>query len=202
MDGGGNRPCSPGGHRPTALDYHGGVPTPCSMLTWGADAPLVDLAQIARYDPGRHEEYLALRRGVGGEGIEGAAACSAGHPGEAADALTAADDGVLSSDKPYANLRERTFDMTRRGELTPANVWYARARRESLVGEPATSAGPPQPEASCRLPLPGSAGAPADGSSAPVASGAGVTSEVAGGAVLDLGREGGGAGDEGRGLDR
>lgn len=32
---------------------------------------------------------------------------------------------------PFANLRERTFDMTKRGELTSANVWYAARRRRN-----------------------------------------------------------------------
>lgn len=34
---------------------------------------------------------------------------------------------------PFARLRERTFDMTKRGELTSANVWYATMRREQGV---------------------------------------------------------------------
>lgn len=34
---------------------------------------------------------------------------------------------------PFANLRERTFDMTKRGQLTSANVWYASRKDRDFV---------------------------------------------------------------------
>lgn len=42
---------------------------------------------------------------------------------------------------PYANLRERTFDMTKRGELTSANVWYASRRRDAAAVAGAAAVG-------------------------------------------------------------
>lgn len=92
-------------------------------------------------------EQAGLRqRWQQGEGDEGAA----GGPDSIAvsPALTAIGVGCDSgrvdcgdgggggdggSDAPFARLRERTFEMTKRGELTSANVWYAAMRKERGV---------------------------------------------------------------------
>lgn len=38
-----------------------------------------------------------------------------------------------SCDLPFARLRERTFDMTKRGQLTSGNVWYALRKDMAIV---------------------------------------------------------------------
>lgn len=127
----------------------------------GSDAFLLRLfpgrTQISRYDVRRRDEYMAFRCGIGGPrpgpdaagscSTEGAAAERAGiihDRGELPDGATGADNGGASAEKPFANLRERTFDMTRRGELTSANVWYARRK----VNPAEFSAGSTRPESS------------------------------------------------------
>ncbi|CAN0542899.1 unnamed protein product, partial [Laminaria digitata] len=46
--------------------------------------------------------------------------------------------GNSSSVPPFARLRERTFDMTKRGELTSANVWYALRRDREAAASAAS----------------------------------------------------------------
>lgn len=93
--------------------------------------------------------------GGGGKAGEGTAASDdcgdAGDMSESGGRISDADGrasggativGQLQSlPMPYANLRERTFDMTKRGELTSANVWYAARRRDEQAGTSATAVG-------------------------------------------------------------
>lgn len=105
------------------------------------------LAQTASYDPSLKEEYVAACRSCGinrqREAMFAAVATSDpekpaenGHPEEAFVARCANGEAGnvrypnAPSSLPFANLRERTFDMTKRGELTPANVWYVSRRKD------------------------------------------------------------------------
>lgn len=100
--------------------------------------------QTARYDPLRRDEYLAACRncgsnrkgGANGNGSAGAEAGEGGMRVEVGGAGTGAGGVGRTSEPsalPFARLRERTFDMTKRGELTSSNVWYS-LRKEGDVG--------------------------------------------------------------------
>lgn len=102
-----------------------------------------NLAQTTPYDPSRQEEYVTACRSCGisrqREAIFAAAAAAAaaekpvenGHPKEVFVARCANGEAEsIPSSLPFANLREKTFDMTKRGKLTPANVWYVSRRKD------------------------------------------------------------------------
>lgn len=113
----------------------------------------------------RRDEYMALRCGVGGhqcgggveESLHGESAGTAPvalagvvyHNGEEGTRRSAdGSNGGLLVPRPFARLRERTFDMTKRGELTLADVWYAKRQKDrdciasSVVAEASESTEP------------------------------------------------------------
>lgn len=111
------------------------------------------LVQTVRYDMNRRDYYLAASQRVGhkseggGGGIDDCTnftSCSVAGGQSDTDVSTNSDNGKSSRSNnnekrdgrplPFASLRERTFDMTKRGELTSANVWYASRRTSSESG--------------------------------------------------------------------
>lgn len=111
--------------------------------------------QACRYDPLRKDEYLAACRSGGGGGgastnggtdseqLGGFHTQRQQGEGEGGEGEISAGGGdgcgrtINSSAPPFARLRERTFDMTRRGELTSANVWYALRKDREAPGNAA-----------------------------------------------------------------
>lgn len=67
--------------------------------------------------------------GVGGSCVGGGGGDDGGRGGGSDGSAAAHCAGA----PPFARLRERTFDMTKRGELTSANVWYATMRKDQGV---------------------------------------------------------------------